>query len=194
MAGGVEHRHKVIPSKLGPGFDGAQALRLLDQLWDIRDLEIKMQLFLLFAWLLRPDRADIARLLDEEKDDSVFAAHRRPAEQPAPFPAQEIGVKRLQFLFVLTIDHDVAQGDFVVHAGALPVCGEAAVFFFTVAHQTGIVKGLYCRIIRYPTPRWVWMYWGWLGSGSIFLRSVAMNTRREGVSDRRGLPHTSLRM
>ena len=35
--------------------------------------------------------------------------------------------------------------------------------------------------IRYPTPIWVWMYWGESGVGSSFLRRVAMNTRREAM-------------
>ena len=39
---------------------------------------------------------------------------------------------------------------------------------------------IYCRIIRYPTPMWVWIYLGADGSSSIFLRRVAIKTRREG--------------
>ena len=45
-------------------------------------------------------------------------------------------------------------------------------------------------IIRYPTPIWVWIYWGESGSLSSFLRRVAINTRREAISLSQLLPHT----
>ena len=51
-----------------------------------------------------------------------------------------------------------------------------------------------CRSIRYPMPTWVWIYLGSEGTGSIFLRRVAMNTRRDGVSLERVLPQTSRRI
>lgn len=44
------------------------------------------------------------------------------------------------------------------------------------------------RSIRYPTPIWVCIYWGAAGSFSIFLRKVAMNTRREAMSFSQLLP------
>lgn len=61
--------------------------------------------------------------------------------------------------------------------------------------QSGFIGSvcIYCRIIRYPTPICVWIYRGVEGSCSIFLRSVAIKTRSDGVSDARALPHTSLR-
>lgn len=52
----------------------------------------------------------------------------------------------------------------------------------------------FCRSIRYPTPMWVWMYWGWLGSVSSFFRRVAIKTRREGVSEAVELPQIWLRI
>lgn len=38
------------------------------------------------------------------------------------------------------------------------------------------------RIMRYPTPIWVWMYWGEPGSFSNFFRRVAIKTRSEATS------------
>ena len=50
---------------------------------------------------------------------------------------------------------------------------------------------IYTLSIRYPIPTWVWIYWGEDGSFSIFLRSVAINTRSEATSLSQELPHTS---
>ena len=47
------------------------------------------------------------------------------------------------------------------------------------------------RIIRYPTPMCVRIYLGCAGSASIFLRSVAINTQSDEVSDASYPPHTS---
>lgn len=44
------------------------------------------------------------------------------------------------------------------------------------------------RSIRYPTPTWVCIYWGAAGSFSIFLRNVAINTRRDAMSFSQLLP------
>lgn len=49
----------------------------------------------------------------------------------------------------------------------------------------------YTFSILYPTPMWVWMYWGESGSFSIFLRSVAMKTRRDATSFSHELPQIS---
>ena len=35
---------------------------------------------------------------------------------------------------------------------------------------------------------WVWIYWGESGADSSFLRSVAMNTRREAMSFSQRVP------
>lgn len=44
------------------------------------------------------------------------------------------------------------------------------------------------RIMRYPTPIWVWIYCGEPGSFSSFLRRVAINTRSEATSFSQLLP------
>ncbi len=51
---------------------------------------------------------------------------------------------------------------------------------------------VYIFSIRYPTPICVWIYREKDGTFSIFLRNVAMNTRREATSLSHALPQTSL--